>query len=124
MATLTTARRNRLPAREFAEPEIRKYPIPDRAHAKNAKARAAQAVKAGRMSRAEQQRINAKADLMLYGGTSRARGHVFIVDGTGKGAPRSRLAPDNQPVYKIKPKDPRRVADGTKRKAAVRRAKP
>jgi len=42
MAELSTRARNRLPAKEFAEPEKRAYPIEDKSHARNAKARAAQ----------------------------------------------------------------------------------
>ncbi len=41
MAKLTTAERNALPASKFAGPG-RTYPIPDKAHAANAKARASQ----------------------------------------------------------------------------------
>jgi hypothetical protein len=115
VATLTTAQRKRLPASKYAEPEVRKYPMPDRAHAANAKARAAQQVKAGKMSRAEQKQINTKADLMLYGGSG-GRGHVFVVDGTGKGAARGKVKPDSQPDYKIKPKDPRRAVATTRKK--------
>lgn len=45
MAKLTTKKRKKLPANEFALPKKRKYPIENKAHAKNAKARAAQMVK-------------------------------------------------------------------------------
>jgi hypothetical protein len=65
MAELSTEARKHLPRSEFAEPEKRKYPIEDKPHARNAKARAAQAVKAGRMSKAEEKRIDAKADKVL-----------------------------------------------------------
>jgi hypothetical protein len=41
--------RNKLPAKDFAEPEKRAYPIEDKAHARNAKARATQAANSGRM---------------------------------------------------------------------------
>lgn len=41
MAKLTTKQRKALPASDFAEPAKRKYPIPDRAHAANAKSRVA-----------------------------------------------------------------------------------
>jgi len=121
VATLTAAERRRLPRREFAEPEKRKYPIPDRAHAGNAKARARQAVKAGRMTRAEQQRINARADLMLYGGTRGRRGHVYLVDGTGRGAPRAKVRPDTQPDYKIKPNSGRKERDAIRARTTRRR---
>lgn len=42
MADLTTIARKHLKPEEFALPSERKFPIPDRSHAANAKARAAQ----------------------------------------------------------------------------------
>jgi hypothetical protein len=65
MAELRARTRNKLPAKDFAEPEKRAYPIEDKAHARNAKARASQAVHAGRMSKAEEKRIDRKADAVL-----------------------------------------------------------
>ncbi len=65
MAELSTNTRKKLPDSKFAEPDERKYPIEDKAHARNAKARAAQAQKAGRMSKAEEKRIDKKADKVL-----------------------------------------------------------
>ena len=65
MAKLSTDKRNALPAEDFAEPKQRAYPIEDKAHARNAKARASQAVKAGRMSKAEEARIDKKANAVL-----------------------------------------------------------
>ena len=65
MAELSTKARDTLPARDFAEPDKRAYPIEDKPHARNAKARAGQAVKAGRMSKAEAGRIDKKADAVL-----------------------------------------------------------
>jgi len=62
---LSEAKRDKLPDEAFAEPEKRAYPIEDKAHARNAKARAGQAVKAGRMSRAEEARIDKKADAVI-----------------------------------------------------------
>ena len=41
MAKLTTAARNKIPSSEFAGPD-RSYPIEDKAHARNALARASQ----------------------------------------------------------------------------------
>jgi hypothetical protein len=66
MAKLTTKTRRKLPAKDFAGPG-KSYPIEDKAHAANAKARATQAVKAGRMSKAQQKTIDAKADKKLKG---------------------------------------------------------
>ena len=65
MAELDTEHRKHLPKSKFAEPEKRAYPVPDAAHARNAKARASQAVKAGRMSKAEEAKIDRKADAVL-----------------------------------------------------------
>ena len=67
MAKLRTETRNKLPAKDFAEPGKRAYPIEDKPHARNAKARASQAVKAGRMSKAEEAKIDRKADKVLKG---------------------------------------------------------
>ena len=65
MSKLTSSDRKDLPMGDFAEPSKRAYPIEDKAHARNAKARASQAVKAGRMSKAEESRIDKKADVVL-----------------------------------------------------------
>lgn len=71
MARLTAKDRKALPKSEFGEPSKRAYPMPDRSHAANAKARATQAVKSGRMSKAEEEKIDRKASLVL----ERGRGH-------------------------------------------------
>ena len=68
MAELDTDDRKKLPAKDFAEPKKRAYPIEDKPHAGNAKARASQAVKAGRMSKAEEGKIDKKADAVLKKG--------------------------------------------------------
>lgn len=65
MAKLTTKRRNSLPTSSFGLPGKRKYPMPDKSHAANAKARASQAVKAGRMSKSTEAKIDAKANRVL-----------------------------------------------------------
>lgn len=67
MAKLTTAKRKKVPAKEFGLPKERKYPMPDKSHAANAKARAKQMYKAGRISREEMERIWAKANKILRG---------------------------------------------------------
>lgn len=68
MAKLTTSERNDLPAGQFAGPD-RSYPIPDRSHAVDAKARASQAVNAGRMSPGQEASIDRKADAKIGGGS-------------------------------------------------------
>jgi hypothetical protein len=67
MAELKAKTRDKLPKTDFAEPDKRAYPIEDKAHARNAKARASQAVKAGRMSKDAAARIDRKADAVLKG---------------------------------------------------------
>ena len=59
MARLTAKQRKALPASEFAGPN-RTYPIPDKAHARNAKARAAQFA-----SPALKKKVDAAADRKL-----------------------------------------------------------
>lgn len=44
MTKLTTAARKKIPSKEFGLPGKRAYPLNDRAHAANAKARASQMV--------------------------------------------------------------------------------
>jgi hypothetical protein len=65
MTKLTTRARNRLPLTSFGLPGSRKFPMPDKAHAVNAKARASQAVNAGRMSKSTEAKIDAKANRKL-----------------------------------------------------------
>ncbi len=64
MAKLTAKARKALPKSDFAGPG-RTFPIPDKSHAANAKARASQAAKAGRITAAEKSRIDAKANKVL-----------------------------------------------------------
>lgn len=65
MAKLKAARRNALPGSEFGLPGSRKYPMPDRSHAANAKARATQMVKKGKLSPSSAAQIRAKANRVL-----------------------------------------------------------
>ena len=65
MAKLNAAARKRIPSSEFGEPGSRKYPMPDRSHAANAKARATQMVKKGKLSSGAAARIRAKANRVL-----------------------------------------------------------
>lgn len=65
MGTLKAASRNKLPASKFGEPGSRKYPMPDKAHAANAKARATQMVDKGKLSSSAAARIRAKANKIL-----------------------------------------------------------
>jgi len=76
MAKLTAKKRKALPKKEFGLPskvgkggknEAGKgaYPMPDKSHARNAKARASQMVKAGKLSPSAKAKIDAKANKIL-----------------------------------------------------------
>jgi len=72
MAKLTAGKRKALPKGEFAGPH-KSYPVPDKSHAANAKARASQAVNAGRMSSSTEAKIDAKANKVLRGGKKKIK---------------------------------------------------
>jgi hypothetical protein len=65
MATLSTRKRNALPASDFGLPDERKYPMPDRAHARDAKARASAQENEGALSSVKKAKIDRKADRIL-----------------------------------------------------------
>lgn len=62
---LNAAERKKIPASKFGLPQQRKFPMPDKSHAANAKARATQGVKAGKLSASAASRIRAKANRIL-----------------------------------------------------------
>jgi hypothetical protein len=62
---LNAAARNQIPAAKFGLPKSRKYPMPDASHAADAKGRATQMVKKGKLSPASAARIRAKANAVL-----------------------------------------------------------
>jgi len=64
MAKLSTAQRDKLSTKEFAGPD-RSYPVPDRSHAANAKARAQQQYNKGHISLEMLHHIDEKADKVL-----------------------------------------------------------
>ena len=65
MATLTEKQRDKLPDSKFGLPEEHKYPMPDKSHAANAKARASQQEKKGTITAKEEAKIDRKADRIL-----------------------------------------------------------
>ena len=65
MATLSEKKRDNLKESQFGLPEERKYPMPDKSHAANAKARASQQVDDGNLTKAEKEKIDRKADKIL-----------------------------------------------------------
>lgn len=65
MAVLKAKNRNALADKTFGLPGSRKYPMPDKEHAANAKARATQMVNKGKLSSASAAKIRAKANRVL-----------------------------------------------------------
>ncbi len=65
MAKLDAAKRKKIPKGEFGLPGERKYPMEDKNHAKNAKARASEMERKGKLSMASKEMIDAKADKVL-----------------------------------------------------------
>ena len=65
MAKLTAAKRKKIPKSKFGMPGEKKYPMPDKAHAANAKARASQMVKKGKLSESSKEKIDVKANKVL-----------------------------------------------------------
>lgn len=64
MAKFSSKARDQLPASKFAGPD-RSYPVEDRAHAANAKARASQMEKKGKLSPSTKAKIDARANKVL-----------------------------------------------------------
>ena len=67
MAVLTTKQRNKLSPTMFGEPGKRAYPMPDKAHAIDAKGRARQQYNKGKLSKAELAHITTMANSILGG---------------------------------------------------------
>jgi hypothetical protein len=65
MAKLRAETRNKLPKSAFGEPGKRKFPMPDKSHAANAKARATQMLNKGKLSASTAAKIKAKANRVL-----------------------------------------------------------
>lgn len=73
MAKLTTKERKKIPASEFGEPKEKKYPMPDKAHAANAKARASEMEHKGKLTKSQEKRIDAQANRVLKGSKGKAK---------------------------------------------------
>lgn len=86
MAKLTSKQRNALPAKEFALPKERKYPVENKSHAANAKARAQQQFDKGNISKSTLSKIDAKANKKL-----KQQGAIIM-----KGRSRSDTSPVNR----------------------------
>lgn len=81
MADLTAKQRAATKTKDFGLPEKARtagqkkesgnYPMPDKAHARNAKARAEQQYEKGKLTKDELERIDRKADRKLKGSTKK-----------------------------------------------------
>lgn len=74
MSKLNAAKRKKIPTSEFGLPGERKYPVNDKAHAANAKARATQMVNKGKLSESSKDKIDAKANRVLRHSSRNQRG--------------------------------------------------
>ena len=65
MSKLSSGERKHLPKSSYGMPGSKKYPMPDKSHAANAKARASQMVAKGKLSPSSKSKIDAKANKIL-----------------------------------------------------------
>lgn len=68
MAKLRAKKRRNLKKGQFGLPGPRRYPIPDKSHASNAKARSTQQYRKGKLSKSSKDKIHAKANRILKRG--------------------------------------------------------
>lgn len=73
MAKLSTKNRDKLPKSDFGLPGEKKYPMPDKNHAKNAKARASEMEHKGKLSASSKAKIDAKANKILSRGEPKGK---------------------------------------------------
>lgn len=73
MARLTAGDRKSMPKSEFAGPD-RSFPVPDKAHARLAKAMAARSENKGNISAATKAKIDAKATKVMLGRNVSSKG--------------------------------------------------
>ncbi len=74
MSKLSSKSRNKLPKSDFGLPGEKKFPMPNRSHAANAKARASEMVNKGKLSESSKNKIDTKANRILDGGDRGAKG--------------------------------------------------
>lgn len=74
MSKLSSKSRNKLPKSDFGLPGERKYPMPDKNHARAAKSRASEMENKGMLSPSSKERIDAKANRILDGGERGSKG--------------------------------------------------
>lgn len=82
---LTAKERNKLPGKDFAGPG-RSYPVEDKAHARNAKARASEEERKGKLSKAAERKIDRKADAVMA--EKKHEGHKHVDERKEKHEPK------------------------------------
>ncbi|MDE2105138.1 MAG: hypothetical protein KGL39_48370 [Patescibacteria group bacterium] len=65
MGKVDAKERKEMPSKEFGEPGKKAYPMPDKAHARDAKARASEEEHKGKISKGEEAKIDRHADQVL-----------------------------------------------------------
>lgn len=65
MAKLTAETRNAFPGKVFGLPKKRKYPMPDKSHARNALARVSEMANKGKISSSAAAQVRSKAHRIL-----------------------------------------------------------
>ena len=70
---MMTKTRKKLKKSQFGLPGKRKYPMPDKAHAVNAKARAKQQRKRGKLSKSAYEKVVAKANKVIRRGKPKTK---------------------------------------------------
>jgi hypothetical protein len=74
MSKLSSQSRDKLPKGDFGLPGRRAYPMENKSHAANAKARASEMVNKGKLSESSKNKIDTKANRILDGGDRGAKG--------------------------------------------------
>lgn len=74
MSKLTSKQRNKLPKSDFGMPAEKKYPMPDKNHARAAKSRASEMENKGKLSSSSKAKIDGKANRILDKGQRGAKG--------------------------------------------------
>jgi hypothetical protein len=111
---LNAADRKAMPKSEFGLPGRKAYPMPDRSHAANAKARATQMVNAGKLSESSKAKIDAKANRILKkaegGSVDLAQDKKLVAAAVHKherhdhpGEPLTKMKKGGVPVFSAKP---------------------
>lgn len=73
MSKLTSKRRDSLKASTFGLPSERKYPMPDKNHARVAKSYASKEEHAGKLSSSEKAQIDRKANVIIHHHTAKGK---------------------------------------------------